>query len=86
MLLEMTCATALCFAPELNLYNTSAQGEKSDVRWPGPLATTHFVDARDIILSTGTPVRYLTVSEQLALDRALLRTVKIVHKGRLLTT
>ena len=86
MLLEMTCATALCFVPELNLYKTSMQEEKFYVRWPAPMATGHFVDARDIILSTGAPLRYLTISEQIALDRALLRTVKIVHKGRLLTT
>lgn len=82
MLLEMTCASVLCFVPELNLYKPSVKEKRIEAQWPAAIVPDHFVNIPDIIVSTGTPLRYLTESEQKALDRALYKSVRIVHKGR----
>lgn len=83
MLLEMTCASALCFAPELNLYKPSVLGKQIEIIWPTPKAAEHFVNVQDIVVSVERPVRYLAESEQRALDRALFQSIRIVHEGRL---
>lgn len=40
--------------------------------------------ADELIRLAAKPLRYLTESEQHSLDRALFRSVKIVHKGKLI--
>ncbi len=86
MLIMATCASVLCFAPELSLYTPSAnqQPRKLQMQWPTSVASGHTVNIPDIVVSVQKPLRYLAESEQRLLDRALLRSIKIVHQGLLL--
>lgn len=82
MFLEMTCASLICFAPELNLYKLSGSEHRVEAHWPSSIEPNRLVNIQDIVISSGLPLRYLTESEQAAVNRALYRSVKIIHKGR----
>lgn len=84
MLLEITCASAICFAPELKLYSPSRQEINTEVQRAASPTVNRFVNVQDIVVSSGgLPLRYLTEPEQRALDRALYKSIRIVDKGRL---
>lgn len=82
MLLGPTCASAICFAPELDLYSLSGT-ERAEIRQAAPPKASHFINVQYIVISSrGMPTRYLTEREQSALDRALYKSIRIVGRGR----
>lgn len=80
----MTCAAAISFVPELDLFRPSRQETILEKRRPAPAVASNFVSVQDIVVSSGgMPLRHLTEPEQRALDRALYKSVRIIDTGRL---
>jgi|GEM_PF-5157425 len=78
------CATAVCFSPELNIYNLSDRRQPQNTIWTETFPDRPAIDIVKIQITPKNTIRYLSEAEQRVFAQVLLRSVDILDEGEVI--